>query len=312
MKQETRVYSITEAQGKELSHLLTHAGWEFRSLQHATFQAKGDGFVVSCYRSGKLVVQGKQADFFEETYLSRQVAARRKKKLASEITEGREEREKEIPRGNSLGSDEAGKGDTFGGLVVCAVAVAENQWESLQAAGIDDSKTLTDKRMQVLAPWLMEAVDHEIICLTPSQYNEGHLKNGKNVNKLLTQLHTEVLQKLSERTSYRIAIVDRFGSNLPVTKEVSFRKLPLSIYEVPRAEAYIPVAAASILARISFVDSMKALEETWGIDIPLGSGAPVPPALRRFLQIHGKEKLPEVAKVHFQNLIRIASSHEKK
>ena len=306
MKQETRVYSVTEAQAEDIFNSLTRAGWEFRPLLHATFQAKGDGFVVSCYLSGKLVVQGKRVDFFEQTYLSSQVMAHGNPSARIKT----KEQEYKVPRGDSLGSDEAGKGDTFGGLVVCAVAVAESQWELLQAAGIDDSKALTDKRMKTLAPWLMETVDSEIIILTPSQYNEGHFNNGKNVNKLLTQLHADVLQKLSERTTYNMAIVDRFGSNLPVNKELVRRKLPLSVYEVPRAEAYVPVAAASILARVAFVDSMKALEETWGLDIPLGSGAPIPSALRRFLQIHGKEKLSEVAKVHFQNLIRTTSSYK--
>ncbi len=41
-----------------------------------------------------------------------------------------------------IGSDEAGKGDFFGPLVVAAVAVDEQTLEILRAIGVKDSKTL--------------------------------------------------------------------------------------------------------------------------------------------------------------------------
>ena len=56
----------------------------------------------------------------------------------------------------------------------------------------------------------------------------------------------------------------------------------------------------------SWSDGMEALRDQWACDLPLGSGAPVPPALRRFLKLHGRAELGQVAKLHFANVKRIA------
>ncbi len=50
-----------------------------------------------------------------------------------------------------IGIDESGKGDYFGPLVIAGVYVAREQEEQLRAAGVRDSKMLSDKKAAALA-----------------------------------------------------------------------------------------------------------------------------------------------------------------
>ncbi|MBC8329341.1 MAG: hypothetical protein H8E31_11405 [Planctomycetes bacterium] len=81
------------------------------------------------------------------------------------------------------------------------------------------------------------------------------------------------------------------------------------VHAIPRAEVRPAVAGASILARDRFLEDLERLSEMMAVDLPRGSGAPVPPALRRFLEIHGPEQLGRVAKLHFKNVQAAVDRH---
>jgi len=60
------------------------------------------------------------------------------------------------------------------------------------------------------------------------------------------------------------------------------------------------VAAASILARERFVEWMDKASAAGGVKLPLGASAAVVEAGRALIARHGREKLPQVAKMHFR------------
>jgi len=293
----TQVFELDSAASRALRSALDAAGFAFRPLQHALFQARGEGVVVSCYRSGKLVVQGKGADAFRGRYLS-----------GRRVQPGRVETGAPMPTAeNSLGSDEAGKGDTFGGLVVCAVAVPEGTAEQLQATGVTDSKALADSKIKVLAPWIREHYPYEERALEPLAYDDARNAAGANVNKLLTRLHAECLVALHARAGGTVAVVDRFSPSAPVSASLRGTLPGLKVHEVPRAERHLAVAAASVLARERFLRQMAELSDRWAVDLPLGSGSPVAKAFDRLWAVHGDALLRDdglraVAKIHFKNV----------
>ena len=302
MTQRTEVFRFPPARAQELRRALADAGFEERTLAHAFFQARGEGVIASLYRSGKLVVQGKGVDGFAARFLGGAMPAPSKeKKPTSEAASP----QLEALAANRLGSDEAGKGDSFGGLTVAAVALPEDQVAELEKAGVTDSKAVADKRIRILAPWIRDNFDCVERVLSPSEYNLAHREAGGNVNTLLTRLHIGVLTELHESTGYRAAVVDRFSPREPVRAGLKKLAPELEVVEMPRAEAVAAVAAASVLARESFLIQMELLAEQWACRIPLGSGAPVPPALRGFLKLHGREQLDQVVKMHFANVKRI-------
>ena len=55
----TYTNTISPAQAAQLRDLLETRGWEFKEVQHALWQARGDKTVVVAWKSGKLTVQGK-------------------------------------------------------------------------------------------------------------------------------------------------------------------------------------------------------------------------------------------------------------
>lgn len=293
----TLVFQLNTMESKRLSEALSHAGYEFRSLQHADFQARGEGVVVSLYRSGKLVVQGRNAEAWQVRFLGEKKAAPPKKE--KETSAGRPA----LPEAaNSLGSDEAGKGDTFGSLVVAAVAVPSGLVEELQRTKVADSKTIDDTRIRALAGWIRDHADFEERSLMPEQYNRAWVDAGRNVNRLLTRLHFECLQELQKRTSFQNIVVDRFAPSCPVGTCLHSWNPGLDVVEVPRAEQHLAVAAASVLARDRFLQDLEELSSQWAQDLPRGSGGPVPPALREFHSHHGGEDFHKVTKLHFKNV----------
>jgi ribonuclease HIII len=295
MSQSTQVFRYNPKQSAQLADALTAAGYTFKSLAYAKFQARGNGVTVSLYDSGKLVVQGADPTAWASQFLQGAAPIKKKNDAAPAVNEDQ----------STLGSDEAGKGDSFGGLVVCAVAAPESELITLSKAGVGDSKQISDDRIKVLAPWIRTNFQAVEIVLTPELYNLQRTQCGENVNHLLTKLHAEALQELCLRTGINHAIVDRFSAERPVSKQLKRTVPQLEVAEVPKAERYLAVAAASILAREQFLLMMQELAEQWALGLPLGSGTPVPHALRRFLELHGPAELHKAAKVHFKNVISI-------
>jgi ribonuclease HIII len=290
----TLVFELDPRGGKLLGDALAAAGFRFGPLTHAQWQARGAGVVASLYSSGKLVVQGAGSAEFCERFLRGKTPRGAPAAVAADLP----------PAAGSLGSDEAGKGDTFGPLCVVAVAVDAAAASELSAAQVADSKTLSDARVLALAAHFAPLLPHEKRVLPPADYNAAWLAAGRNVNRLLARLHAECLAALRARTGVSVAVVDRFAADEPVTRALGAASPGMLVIEVPRAERHLAVAAASILARNAFVEGLAALEAEWAVDLPLGSGAPIPAALRRFVEIHGRERLGAVAKLHFQNVQR--------
>lgn len=289
----TLVYELDPRGGKVLADQLQRAGFRFTPLRHAQFQARGEGVVVSLYASGKLVVQGRDAEAFCDRFLAA---------CAPRAASGAEDASDLPPAAGAMGSDEAGKGDTFGPLVVAAVALDEAAAAEVSAARVADSKTLTDERVQSLAAHFGARLPHEVRVLAPPEYNAAWQAVGRNVNKLLARLHAECLATLRPRCGAAVAVVDRFAADEPVRRELARLAPGLRVVEVPRAERHPATASASVLARAAFLEGVAALEREWAVDLPLGSGDPTKPALRRWREVHGDETLGRVAKLHFKNV----------
>ena len=92
-------------------------------------------------------------------------------------------------QGMWAGSDESGKGDFFGPLVVAAVIVDDTTAAKLQAAGVKDCKMLSDKKVLQLEDVIREnVVDSVVLELKPHIYNmryEQVKAEGDNLNQLL-------------------------------------------------------------------------------------------------------------------------------
>jgi len=67
-----------------------------------------------------------------------------------------------------------------------------------------------------------------------------------------------------------------------------------------KAERDLAVAAASIIARYLFLKNMKSLSDEYKIELPKGASKKVIKKAQAFSNEYGKDKLRDVAKIHFK------------
>ena len=208
-----------------------------------------------------------------------------------------------------IGTDEAGKGDYFGPLVVAAVYVDAACRETLSTSGIIDGKKLSNRRIQHLAELMHNDYEHHIVVVEkmPTDYNTLYdqlRRRGRNLNHLLASLHGEAIRTLATRVGAKHVLVDQFSKNDLITQQLKQQTDDKphprieKIIQVPKAERDIAVAAASIVARDTFLRRMEALSEKYEMCLPRGSYQVVD-AGREFIRLHGSDALGDVAKLHF-------------
>jgi ribonuclease HIII len=197
-----------------------------------------------------------------------------------------------------IGGDESGKGDFFGPLVVAAFHLDAKTLEALKDAGIADSKQLGATKIQQLAGLLDKTACGHVVRLMPREYNPTYQKFG-NLNLLLASLHGECVGALLKKKKAPVVIIDQFASNpAALSKAIPGVRLVTRT----KGEADLAVAAASILARATFVESLKELETEFGQPFPPGAGPPTVKAAREFVKSFGKQALHAVAKLHFKTM----------
>ena len=205
-----------------------------------------------------------------------------------------------------VGSDESGKGDFFGPLVVASVMVNKEIALELINIGVKDSKTLKDVKIEELAGMIEKIAPNNIVlALKPEAYNLRYqqLKEKKqNLNNLLSNGHIAVLSKALEANKQcHFALVDRFTVKNNIADMVQKSFPWVTVVQQPRAEADVAVAAASILARAKFVKVMDELSTLAGVELPKGGGKNATECAKHILLQYGEEKLAKLVKMHFAN-----------
>lgn len=283
----TRVVTLDPDAGRRLREVLDAAGYEFYSVDHARFGARGEGVNVVLYNSGKLVIQGKGASDFRLMRLDG-IVPRQEARLKK----------------RTIGCDEAGKGDYFGPLCVAAVALSPEEEVFLDEVPLFDSKTLSDREVGQAAEILRNTLPHEIISIGPRRYNEMYETFG-NLNALLAWAHAKAMLSVSEKTGCRDVLLDKFADVRVVERALGQRLKDVDLVARVKAESDPAVAAASILARDAFLRGLGRLGPVAGMPLPKGAGEPVLRAGRALVKARGEGILREVAKVHFKTTLAL-------
>lgn len=209
------------------------------------------------------------------------------------------------------GSDESGKGDFFGSLVVAATVVDDTTAGKLSAAGVKDCKLLTDKKILELEDIIkVNVVDFSVLELKPRVYNlryEQVAAQGGKLNQLLGYGHVAALTKVLERNSEcHSALIDQFTTSTVNIRALKARFPECVVRQQPKAESDLAVAAASVLARAQFLHTMDALALAAGVAaLPKGGGAQATACAKQLAEKYGKEALRDYVKLHFANYKRV-------
>jgi ribonuclease HIII len=199
-----------------------------------------------------------------------------------------------------IGTDESGKGDYFGPLVVAGVCLNKTIGEKLAGLGIKDSKKLSDKKVLSLIPAIRQfSLFSDVVAIGPEKYNELYQKT-KNLNTLLAWGHARVIENILTNIDCHYALTDQFGDKSLVEKALMARGKQVTLEQRPRAEEDIAVAAASVLARGEFLLRLEALSKKEGTALPKGASDQVVHAAIFFFRQKGMEGLKRIAKIHFK------------
>lgn len=286
---------------EELKSNLTSQGFNFEFAEHAHWRARKDGLIVTLYKSGKILVQGKGAEEFKQSLFGTEATAKsaiRTEKVGAPLNNT-------PPKHQSwIGTDESGKGDYFGPLVIAGVLADKNNLKQLHDLGIQDSKKMSDSAIKKIAPEIKKISKYSVVTINPAKYNELYSK-FKNLNNLLAWGHARAIENILEKTPCAYALSDKFGNESLIKNALMKNGRNITLEQRTKAEDDIAVAAASVLARDEFVNRIKKFSEEYGVNLPKGASEEVVKQGCVFTAKYGKDKLVNVAKLHFKTTDRI-------
>lgn len=286
-------YHVDTAKERALHTFLEGEGFHFFTAPYAFWRASGKDITLTFFLKGNLLIQAKDTgkmvnDLIEKGFI--------------------EEKQSPKPRLSSwVGTDEAGKGDYFGPLVVAGVLVTKKTSKELFTTGVKDSKNLSDSTIKELAKKVKRTCPHAIITIMPEAYNRL-MRRMRNLNRLLAWGHARAIENILEKESCTYAISDQFGDERYIIQALMKKGKHITLKQRPHAEEDIAVAAASILARNEFVEKIEDLSRAYQVLLPKGASAQVIAAGEAFIEKSGEGALSNVAKLHFKTTKQIIAN----
>ncbi|MDR2369806.1 MAG: ribonuclease HIII [Mycoplasmataceae bacterium] len=256
---------------KRIHHLLKRHEIIKPNNPYLLYFYRVDDVTISIFKSHKLLIQGPHAKSFYEQLTNQKI---------NELTKSINlVPSNSISFDNYIGCDEVGVGDYFGGLVTCAVYLKKNNEQWLRKIGICDSKHLTDQQIKQMFIALQPVCDYEFTLVSPDEYNQL-VKRFQNTHIVKSYLHDLTIKKLTAKLKLGTAmpvVMDQFASQH--TYYSYFQKIGVAPYEITKFETnaenkYLAVAAASIIARIKFLEQIATLSEHAQMKLLLGASNP--------------------------------------
>ncbi|HJH28986.1 MAG TPA: ribonuclease HIII [Methanosarcinaceae archaeon] len=279
------------------SHLKRN-NFSFETRPNAVFLAKKEGITVTLYKSGKLLITGKNVDDFK-AYCLENFCHQTKFVDKSQIDSSIQVFEARI------GTDESGKGDYFGHLSIAGVFVdSENTEQKLIDIGVKDSKLLSDTSIVKLDKQIKKLCRTSTISISPNKYNELYTKL-ENLNKLLAWGHARAIENLLQVNDCEKVISDQFGDEKLIENALMKNGKKIDLIQMPHAESDVAVAAASIIARAEFLRRLTEMSRKYKVTFPKGASDKTIEVGKELVKKYETGILHKVAKIHFKTTNKI-------
>ena len=256
-------FELTNDQQELLLGLMVNGNFRKREVPYSLYSIEGEKFNATLYEKEKhgkrkLCVQGSGAQDFVEFQLEPQgivpVELGYEGVLHPELFSAH------------AGSDESGKGDYFGPLVVCCAYTDEKISAEMQKLGVKDCKQMTDKAVLTVGAALRNLLGptgYAVVKLGPAAYNRLYAKM-RNINRMLAWAHGTAIEELLEkRPGCDRVVVDQFApTETTILRALKARGKKAKVEQRHKAESDIAVAAASVIARELFIRAIMEMEES--------------------------------------------------
>jgi len=284
---------LTEEQSEKLDDWLDKNLWAPYNVDYSSYAYKSRDVNIVVYKSGKLVVQGKGTEDFVRFVLEPQItgvaAFGYDEVLHPEWFEAH------------AGVDESGKGDLFGPLVSCCVVADGDAVRKWQDEDLKESKKVSSDAAVLNMAKRVKATKGVVVKVSYAsmdKYNRLYDSFGKNLNKLLAWMHARAIESALAERHVPWGMLDQFTKQPLVQRELKVENFELKMQT--KAEADPVVAAASIMARATYIYAMRKLSTDFGEPLLKGSSAEVRKQAVAVIKKFGPEALPKFAKMHFK------------
>lgn len=272
--------------------------------QGGIFVAKLPSCTITAYKSGKVLFQGNQATTEVEKWGSSETPTNTG--TPKKTTAKKSSLPVNISTLSMIGSDEVGTGDYFGPMTVVAAYVSNDKIALLKELGVKDSKDLNDKQICEIAESIIHVIPYSLLILHNEKYNEMQEK-GMTQGKMKALLHNQaighVLKKIAPIKPDGI-LIDQFAVPDVYFKHLSGQReiIKENVFFSTKAEGvHLSVAAASIIARYSFIKEFDKLSKKAGLELKKGAGAQVDVVAAKLIKKQGIDALRAFTKFHFAN-----------
>jgi ribonuclease HIII len=275
---------------KQYNFELTAQDFEEKVKVLVYFGKKGVSTIIQGDINSKIYPKVKRIVFGEELFDS----------ISKEIEEPSE----------YIGTDESGKGDFFGPLVIAAVYADEKLLTKLKLAGVKDSKKLDDRAIKNISKEIKKIVPNNyrnVVTINPEKYNQLY-ESFRNLNKLLAWGHSKAIENIVSNKFISTVISDKFGNESLLISELSKKNIELNLIQTTKAERFTAVAAASILAREKIIQWFSKTSSDLNIELRKGAGDVVNITTSKIASEFGSVILPKLVKLHFKNYVNYIKS----
>jgi ribonuclease HIII len=296
MKQNSHTIKLTGEQQEKLITILQNTKYTPTEVPHTRIAVAAEKCRINLYNSGKCLVQGKGAEEWITFVLEPEITG--EALLGYEAVHDPESVEPH------MGIDESGKGDLFGPLVISAVYTDAKTVDILHEIGAKDSKRISSDRVALqLASQIRKQLDgkYTLVTLGPEAYNRLYA-SMKNVNRVLAWGHARAIENLLEKVpTCPRALSDKFGPTHRIETALMKNGKKIQMDQRTKAESDPAVAAASILARAGFLNALRGIEKTYGIEtVPKGCSSKVKQIATELVAHQGPGILAKTCKLHFK------------
>ena len=211
-----------------------------------------------------------------------------------------------------IGTDESGKGDLFGPIVVAGICVNKETEPILQKIKVKDCKENTDKFNLYMAQQIYDSIDkkyYSIISVPVKEFNNTFNKEENNTACSMAYMHGSAIKNISERTGCMNAVIDKFDKSPKLISRLKEVCPNVNIKLYPKAEKYLGVAAASIIARAEYLKNMSILSRKAGFPLHLGVSDLVKKDLIKLIK-NNPDKLPEFCKMNFKTVSEVIDRNQ--
>jgi len=204
--------------------------------------------------------------------------------------------EKEKEYDYVLGTDEVGKGEWYGPLVVACVALTPSELAKFREMGVRDSKFIKIPILIQLAQQILKTkLKWKPLTIPPHTFNQKFAefkRENKTLNELLAWAHSAAIKDMLDLVTYVKAkiVIDKFDVEKTYRRLYGIDESRLTILQTSK-ETEVAVNVASILAKYTFEKEVDKLDKFYNIDLRKASPSDIDPQI-----------LPQVAKIHFKNV----------